>query len=50
MQKAKTKKKPAKKAQEMLTKKEWLAKFFGKVKSFGDGLEYQKSIRHGHTI
>ncbi len=47
MEKAKTKKKAAKKPDEMLTKKEWLAKFFGKIKSFGDGLEYQKSIRHG---
>lgn len=45
MQKTKTKKKAAKKEEKMLSKKEWLAKFFGKVKSFGDGLEYQKMIR-----
>ena len=47
MEKAKAKKKAAKKTEEMLSKKEWLAKFFGKIKSFGDGLEYQKSIRNG---
>jgi len=47
MEKAKTKKKAAKKAEKMLSKEEWLKKFFGKVKSFGDGLEYQKMIRHG---
>ena len=47
MEKAKIKKKPAKKAEKMLSKKEWLAKFFGKFKEFGDGLEYQKKMRHG---
>ncbi len=47
MEKAKAKKKATKKAEKMLTKDEWLKKFFGKVKSFGDGLEYQKIIRHG---
>jgi len=47
MEKAKAKKKTAKKAGKMLSKDEWLKKFFGKVKSFGDGLEYQKMIRHG---
>lgn len=47
MEKEKAKKKAAKKAGKMLSKDEWLKKFFGKVKSFGDGLEYQKMIRHG---
>ncbi len=47
MEKAKTKKKTAKKDPEMLSREEWLKKFFGKVKTFGDGLEYQKMIRHG---
>jgi hypothetical protein len=47
MEKAKTKKKAEKKGNEMLSKEEWLKRFFGKVKSFGDGLEYQKMIRHG---
>ena len=47
MEKAKAKKKAAKKTEEMLSKKEWLAKFFGKFKYFGDGLEYQQKIRRG---
>jgi hypothetical protein len=47
MEKAKAKKKGAKKAEKMLSKEQWVKKFFGKVKSFGDGLEYQKMIRHG---
>ena len=46
MEKAKTKKKAAKKVEKMFSKKEWLAKFFGKFKEFGDGLEYQKKMRH----
>ncbi len=29
------------------TKKELLDMFFGKFKEFGNGLEYQKMIRHG---
>jgi hypothetical protein len=45
MEKAKTKKKAAKKAEKMLSKEEWLKKFFGKVKSFGDGVEYQRKLR-----
>ena len=45
MEKAKTKKKPAKKAGKMLSKKEWLKKFFGKFKEFGDGVEYQRKLR-----
>jgi hypothetical protein len=46
MEKAKTKKKAAKKAENMLSKKEWLAKFFGKFKGeFGDGVEYQRKLR-----
>jgi hypothetical protein len=47
MEKAKTKKKAAKKAEKMLSKEEWLKKFFGKFKYFGDGLEYQQKIRRG---
>jgi hypothetical protein len=47
MEKAKAKKKAIKKGGKMLSKKEWLKKFFGRIKSFGDGLEYQKSVRHG---
>jgi hypothetical protein len=47
MEKAKAKKKAVKKMGKMLSKEQWLKKFFGKVKSFGDGLEYQKMIRHG---
>lgn len=48
MKKTKTKKKAAKKEEKMLSKKEWLAKFFGKFKGdFGDGLEYQRKMRHG---
>lgn len=47
MEKAKVKKKAARKSNKMLSKEEWLKKFFGKIKSFGDGLEYQKMIRHG---
>ncbi len=48
MEKVKAKKKAVKKEAPLLSKKEWLAKFFGKIKSFGDGLEYQKKIRNGH--
>ena len=47
MEKAKTKKKAAKKEETMLSKKEWLSKFFGKFKYFGDGLAYQQKIRRG---
>jgi hypothetical protein len=45
MEKAKAKKKASKKIPEMLAKKEWLAKFFGKIKTFGDGVEYQRKLR-----
>lgn len=45
MEKAKAKKKGTKKAGKILSKKEWLAQFFGKFPYFGDGLEYQKKIR-----
>lgn len=45
MEKAKAKKKAAKKAEKMLSKEEWLKKFFGKIKSFGDGVEYQRKLR-----
>jgi hypothetical protein len=38
-------KKATKKKNEMLTKKEWLNKFFGKIKTFGDGVEYQRKLR-----
>ena len=47
MEKAKVKKKAAKKIEEMLFKEEWLAKSFGLIKSFEDGLQYQKSVRNG---
>jgi hypothetical protein len=45
MEKVKAKKKAAKKAGKMLSKKQWLKKFFGKIKTFGDGVEYQRKIR-----
>ena len=46
MAKAKTKKKKAEmKDDTMLSKKEWLAKFFGKFKEFGNGVEYQRKLR-----
>ena len=47
MEKAKAKKKAVKKTAKMLSKEEWLKKFFGKFKYFGDGLEYQQKIRRG---
>jgi len=47
MEKAKAKKKAVKKAAKMLSKEEWLKKFFGKFKYFGDGLAYQQKIRRG---
>ncbi len=47
MEKAKTKKKVVKKVEKVLSKKEWLSKFFEKFKEFGDGLAYQKKMRHG---
>ena len=46
MEKKKAKKASAKKDVKMLSKKEWLAKFFGKFPYFGDGLEYQYKMRH----
>ena len=45
MENAKAKKKAVKKADKMLSKEEWLKKFFGKIKSFGDGVEYQRKLR-----
>ena len=45
MEKEKEKKKAAKKVGKMLSKDEWLKKFFGKIKTFGDGVEYQRKIR-----
>lgn len=45
MEKAKTKKKVAKKDPEMLSRDAWLKKFFGKIKTFGDGVEYQRKLR-----
>lgn len=45
MEKAKAKKKAVKKADKMLSKEEWLKKFFGKIKSFGDGVAYQRKLR-----
>lgn len=45
MKAKKTATKPKKKSPKMLSKKEWLSQFFGKVKSFGDGVEYQRKLR-----
>ena len=45
MEKEKAKKKAVKKIDKILSKKEWLAKFFGKIKTFGDGVEYQRKLR-----
>jgi len=45
MEKAKTKKKTRKKDTEILSRDEWLKKFFGKIKTFGDGVEYQRKLR-----
>jgi hypothetical protein len=45
MGKQKTTKKKVKKETKLLTKKEWLAKFFGKFTEFGDGVEYQRKMR-----
>ncbi len=47
MGKAKAKKEAVKGTAKMLNKEEWPAKFFGKFKYFGDGLQYQKKISHG---
>lgn len=47
MEKENVKKKAVKKVDKILSKKEWLAKFFGKFKYFGDGLEYQHKMRRG---
>ena len=46
MEKVKAKKKAVKKAAKMLSKEEWLKKFFGKIKSFGDGVAYQRKLRY----
>ena len=45
MAKKKAKKASTKKDAQMLSKKEWLAKFFGKIKTFGDGVQYQRNLR-----
>jgi|HubBroStandDraft_5_1064220.scaffolds.fasta_scaffold4576385_1 hypothetical protein len=45
MQKAKTKRKSKKNNIKMPSKQEWLKKFFGKIKGFGDGVEYQRKMR-----
>ena len=45
MERGNVKKKAVKKADKMLSKKEGLAKFFGKIKTFGDGVEYQRKLR-----
>ena len=29
----------------LFTKEEWLKKFFGKVKTFGDGVKFQRKMR-----
>ncbi len=48
MEKKKTKKKATKAIPEMLSKEEWLKKFFGKIKGFGDGMEFQRKMRQGN--
>jgi len=48
MKKEEIKKKAEKKTVALPSKKEWLNKFFGKFKEFGDGLEYQHKMRHGN--
>lgn len=45
MEKQKIKKKPKKGEPKLLTKKEWHDKLFGKMKYFGDGVEYQRKMR-----
>jgi hypothetical protein len=45
MEKQKTKKRIKKTDKKPLTKKEWHDKFFGKIKGFGDGVEYQRKMR-----
>ena len=45
MEKQKVKKKQKKADAKMLSKKEWLKKFFGKIKIYGDGVEYQRKMR-----
>jgi len=45
MEKQKTKKKPKRAHKKVLTKKEWHDKLFGKLKIFGDGVEYQRKMR-----
>lgn len=46
MKKQNTQKKIVKKEAAALSKKEWLAKFFGKFKGdFGDGVVYQRKLR-----
>lgn len=45
MEKPKPKEKPKKAEPKMLTKEEWLKKVFGKIKCFGDGVEYQRKLR-----
>lgn len=45
MEKEKAKKKAEKKAPQMLSKEEWLKMFFGKIKTFGDGVVYQRKLR-----
>lgn len=45
MEKQKIRKKPTKTISKILSKEEWLNKFFGKIKDFGDGVEYQRKLR-----
>ena len=45
MEKGNRKLKNKKTTPKVFTKEEWLKKFFGKIKTFGDGVEYQRKLR-----
>jgi len=45
MEKVVNKRKVKKNESKFFTKEEWLKKFFGKIKTFGDGVEFQRKMR-----
>lgn len=45
MEKLINKKKKNSAGPRLFTKEEWLKKFFGKVKTFGDGVKFQRKMR-----
>lgn len=45
MEKQKTRKKPTKAVSKILSKEEWLNKFFGEIKAFEDCVEHQRKPR-----